>query len=803
MNRIFTLITFLIFGTSVFAQGQTRTYVSMTKDGNSIVINVSDGSYHFTYLSPDVVQTAFVPNGESMIEGSHAIITLESSVQLGEKIECTEYLESLVIKTKTSKISVKIHKQPFNVEYLRSGERLFAEKNGFQKMANGNKSLSFSITNDEALYGGGARALGMNRRGNRLELYNRAHYGYEERSTLMNYTMPIVISSKRYMIHFDNAPIGFLDLDSEKNNSIVYETVAGRMVYQVIGGNSWEDLIANYTSITGRQPLPPRWAFGNFASRFGYHSQAEVEYTVDQFFKDSIPLDAVILDLYWFGKEIQGTMGNLKFYTDSFPAPDKMIQDLNAKNIHTVLITEPFILTTSDRWKEAVDNDILCKDSLGKPFTYNFYFGNTGLIDVYSEAGKKWFWNIYHGLIERGVSGFWGDLGEPEVHPHDLRHANGPADWVHNIYGHDWAGLIHNGYKLTYPNVRPFILMRAGAAGSQRYGMIPWSGDVNRTWGGLRPQTEISLQMGLQGIGYMHSDLGGFGGANDDPELYVRWLQYGVFQPIFRPHAQEEVASEPVFKDTETKALAKKAVQLRYDLLPYNYTLAYINSTKGTPLMRPLFYMTPNDTSSYRISSTYLWGDAFLVTPVTDPKASEVTVSFPTNTTWFDYYSPGYIRVNGTEGIAKQRIRTTMDHIPTYVKSGTFVTLCPGMKQTSEFKPENIDILFYLDPNISESSGICYTDNGTDANAIENQEFSLIKMRFKQLSGRSVFDIYVTEKAIKGAIADELVVRNVPNAPKSVKVNNKNVVFSYNQSMHEVRIQSVGNGKKNRVNILW
>jgi alpha-glucosidase (family GH31 glycosyl hydrolase) len=159
--------------------------------------------------------------------------------------------------------------------------------------------------------------------------------------------------------------------------------------------------------------------------------------------------------------------------------------------------------------------------------------------------------------------------------------------------------------------------------------------------------------------------------------------------------------------------------------------------------------------------------------------------------------------VNGTEGIAKQRIRTTMDHIPTYVKSGTFVTLCPGMKQTSEFKPENIDILFYLDPNISESSGICYTDNGTDANAIENQEFSLIKMRFKQLSGRSVFDIYVTEKAIKGAIADELVVRNVPNAPKSVKVNNKNVVFSYNQSMHEVRIQSVGNGKKNRVNILW
>jgi oligosaccharide 4-alpha-D-glucosyltransferase len=799
MNRFLTLFGLLLFAHTIFCQGQTRTYIAAKKEGNSVVVKVSDGTYYFTYFSSEIVQTAFNPNGETLNNDSHAVIAKSTS----DDIQCIQDQESLVILNGSKGITVHIQKEPFNVSYRHDSNPLIAEKNGYQKLANGNKSLSFNISKEEALFGGGARALGMNRRGNRLELYNRAHYGYEERSVLMNYTLPIVVSSKRYMIHFDNAPIGYLDLDSEKNNSIVYESVAGRMVYQVIGGSSWENLIANYTQLTGHQPLPPRWAFGNFSSRFGYHSQQEVESTVDQFIKDSIPLDAIILDLYWFGKTIQGTMGNLAFDTDSFPAPDQMIKNLKGKDIHTVLITEPFVLTTSDRWKEAVDADILCKDSLGKPYTYNFYFGNTGLIDVYSDAGKRWFWNIYSGLIDRGVSGFWGDLGEPEVHPHDLRHANGPADWVHNIYGHDWAGLIHKGYAGKYPSVRPFILMRAGAAGSQRYGMIPWSGDVNRTWGGLRPQTEISLQMGLQGIGYMHSDLGGFGGANDDTELYVRWLQYGVFQPVFRPHAQQEVPSEPVFKDAETKALARKAVQLRYDLLPYNYTLAYINSTQGTPLMRPLFYMTPNDTSSYNIAATYLWGDAFLVTPVTDPKANEVTVSFPTNTTWFDYYSPGYIRINGTEGIAKQQIRTTIDHIPTYVKSGTFVTLCPGMQHTSEFKTANMDILFYLDPNVSESNGICYTDNGEDAQAIEKENFSLINMHYKQLGGRSVFDIFVTKKPIKDAIADELIVRNVPNAPKSVKVNTKTVSFTYNQALHEVRIQHVGKGKRNRVNILW
>ena len=143
-----------------------------------------------------------------------------------------------------------------------------------------------------------------------------------------------------------------------------------------------------------------------------------------------------------------------------------------------------------------------------------------------------------------------------------MQHATGSADEVHNIYGHDWARLIFEGYQKEYPNERPFILMRAGYSGSQRFGMVPWSGDVNRTWGGLQSQPEIALQMGMQGLGYMHSDLGGFAGANVDDELYTRWLQYGVFQPIFRPHAQEEVPSEPVFRSEKTKQLAKRIYRI-------------------------------------------------------------------------------------------------------------------------------------------------------------------------------------------------------------------------------------------------
>ena len=246
-------------------------------------------------------------------------------------------------------------------------------------------------------------------------------------------------------------------------------------------------------------------------------------------------------------------MGNLEWDKDAFPNPDKMIADLNAKGVKTILITEPFILTTSSKWQEAVDKKILVTDnpeaSGGKPATWDFYFGNTSVVDIFKPEGKDWFWNVYKRLINQGVGGMWGDLGEPEVFPSKVITAGGKADEVHNIYGHNWAKLIADGYKKDFPNQRPFILMRAGYSGSQRFGMMPWSGDVSRSWGGLQSQMEIALQMGMQGMAYMHSDLGGFAGDYFDNELYLRWLQYGVFNPIFRPHAQEDVASEVAYKD--------------------------------------------------------------------------------------------------------------------------------------------------------------------------------------------------------------------------------------------------------------
>jgi oligosaccharide 4-alpha-D-glucosyltransferase len=780
MKNFFLLFSVLLYTflqiNILHAQKNVRKFIGMSQNAAGLQINVSDGHYLFKSYSPKIVECTFVPLGQTFNPNSHAVI----AKLVDDPFQKFEDNGSLYFN-QAEGIIIEVVKDPFKIVYWNNNEKLIEESLGYTK-DDEHEKLHFKLLTDEALFGSGARALGMNRRGHRLPLYNRAHYGYEDHSEQMNFSMPIVLSSRGYMLHFDNAPTGFLDLDAEGNNALVYETVGGRKTYQIIVGESWKDLLTQYTHLTGRQPLPPRWAFGNFASRFGYHSEREAKEVVTKFQQENIPLDAIIFDLYWFGKEIQGTMGNLEFYRDSFPNPDDMIANFNARKIKTVLITEPFILSTSKKWNEAVEKKILATDLMGNPFKYDFYFGNTGLIDIYQSHARQWFWDIYKDLINRGVKGIWGDLGEPEVHPKELRHANFSADEVHNIYGHDWARLIADGYKKDFPKERPFVLMRAGYSGSQRFGMIPWSGDVNRTWGGFRRQPEIALQMGLQGMGYMHSDLGGFAGANDDPELYVRWLQYGVFQPIFRPHAQEEVASEPIFKDANTKQLAKEAIEWRYRLLPYNYTLAYQNATKGWPLMRPLFFENKEEINRCTEDGLYFWGDAFLVAPVQSPKSvigDSISILLPKQGVWFDWFSgkrmiPS-LTVDNDQSFSYIHQKLEENQIPVFVKSGSFVPHAELVQQTDNYQANASAVHFYWDNSLSSSKGQWYEDNGYNAKSLEEKDFTILNFSYQKLSSKKgEIKIEISGKTGTEAYVNQTkVIVFGANNIKSIKLNGK------------------------------
>jgi len=774
-DKILFLFLFIsIFG---YAQNSNRVFKSVEHKNTHFQVNVNDGFYKISRYSSKIIETTFIPNTQKEIIESHGVV-LKSDILYSLLLEDDEKAT-----INTDGIKIEIQKSPFQISYYYKDKLVTSEKQGYFKskhepmdlvkgniVADETEKIEFNLTEDEVLYGAGARALGMNRRGYRLPLYNRAQYGYETHAELMNFTIPLVISSKKYMIHFDNAPIGYLDLDSKKENSLTYETISGRKTYQIIVGDSWEDLIDNYTNLTGKQPLPPRWTLGNFSSRFGYHSQQETEATIAKFKEENIPVDAVILDLYWFGKDIQGTMGNLEVYKDSFPDMKGMISKFKDKGVKTVLITEPFILSNSKKWKEADEKQVLAKDSVGNSAKYDFYFGNTGIVDIYKKEGKDWFWNIYKEIYDLGAKGFWGDLGEPEVLPSWVTfNETQKADEIHNLYGHDWARLIFEGYQKEYPNERPFILMRAGSSGSQRFGMIPWSGDVNRTWGGLQSQPEIALQMGMQGLGYMHSDLGGFAGANLDDNLYTRWLQYGVFQPIYRPHAQEDVASEPVFRNEKTKQLAKKAIELRYKMLPYNYNLAFENHQKGTPLMRPIFF-EEDDEKLLENSETYLWGKDFLITPILKDSVKTKEIYFPKTANWYNFY----YNEEKIEGGQTKIVKVKDKAIPTYVRGGSFILMTELVQTTDDYKADNLELHYYFDEKVN-SERTFYNDDGLTANAFEKENYEILE--FEAEFCKRFLEIDFEAELGKNWISSEkeitLIIHNIKWNPKRIKVNGK------------------------------
>ena len=775
MKNLQFAVLFILTSLYITAQNPNRKFESFINYSTYVEVKTNDGVYRFQPYGNEIIETSFIPNGESFNTISHAVVLNP------EKVEMKVIETSGLTEIKMKDISVKIKHSPFQVAYYYEGNLLTSEKNGYSKNDK-YEMLDFNLTSDEILYGGGARALGMNRRGNRLELYNKAHYGYETHSELMNFTIPLVYSSKLYAIHFDNAPIGWLDLDSKKDNTLAYETISGRKTYQIIAGDDWKEVVENYVTLTGLQPLIPLWSLGNFSSRFGYHSQKETIETIDTFRNEEIPVDAIILDLYWFGKTLKGTMGNLEFDKDSFPDPKKMISELKEKGVNTILITEPFVLTTSNKWDEAVEKNILGLTEEGMPYTYDFYFGNTGIIDIFKPEGAQWFWNIYKKNIDLGVAGWWGDLGEPEVHPSDLLHATGTADEVHNIYGHNWAKLVFEGYQKDFPNQRPFILMRAGYSGSQHYGLIPWSGDVNRTWGGLKSQVEIALQMGMQGLAYMHSDLGGFAGANLDDELYTRWLQYGVFQPIYRPHAQEEVPSEPIFRASKTKALAKKSIELRYQLLPYNYTLAFENNQKGLPLMRPLFFEEPLNKEALNNYKTYLWGNDFLVSPVVEAGLKMQEVLFPANNNWYNFYTDE--KVNGGQTL---KVNLVEESIPTFVRGGAFIPMISTIQNTTQYSLNKFNLHFYFDENIKESEGHLYNDDGETPRAFEKGMYEVIT--FESEFKSNILEIEIEQKLGENyqfvPKEIQLIIHNISKLPKKIKG------YSYNLNKNNNSLEIV------------
>ena len=775
------------------------------QQGNSLILSSPQGKVSLEYISDDSIYVHYQAKGvkqlpgylldekrldEKRLDGKSLAGSKGAKPGLNLALKATD--SGLTFSSGTS--AVVVQKSPFKLSFFHQGQLKLEEELGYLAR-NNSQEFRFSLSPTEKLFAGGERALGMDRRGFNLPLYNKADYAYEGRSEQMNYSLPGLMSSEKYILMFDNTARGSLDLGAAEKDVLHFAAGGGRSAYLVAMSDSFLGLTEHYTYASGRQPMPPIWALGNIASRFGYRSEAQAREVVAEYQKQQMPLDAIIFDLYWFGPDIKGHMGNLDWDRNTFPTAEQMVKDFDDMGIKTILISEPFVLTTSKNWQSGAEAGAFSLDARGKARTFDFYFGHTSLVDIFSSAGQSWFWPFYQKQLDWGIAGFWGDLGEPEVHPADSYHfieesgQKASADEIHNVYGHEWARLLFNNFNRASKDQRPFIMMRSGFAGSQRYGMIPWTGDVSRTWAALRAQVELSLQMGLLGLGYTHSDLGGFVASEKfDSELYVRWLQYGAFQPVFRPHAQDEQLPEPVFHGEEVAARIKAALSWRYQLLPYNYTLMYENHSKGTPLMRPVFFEADDKTLSDKMfldTQAYFWGPNLLVLPVTEPGITALDYQLPAGN-WFDYFTGK--NYSGKQKGVRQSIPVNQETIPVLVKGGAIIPHAPDMQNTREYSGDELVIHYWFDAAAGESHFQLYQDDGQTR---DYQQGKYTKIDFTARAGAGQLDFNIAlAKEVKTLPQKKnltLVLHNTPDFSETLLAG-KSVNGVYEQSSRQLKL---------------
>ena len=708
MRKLISLLSLV----SVAASLQATEIDLVTPSGRHVVV---------TPVTDDILRVENLPTGVAAPQSQTLLM------QDGRTVEASlTAVGSYQILTTQTGVTARVNALTGAVDITAGPDRAISDPGLRTVGADGRQSLSISTMGGGSFYGAGERGHSFNLAGDTLVMYNRQNYGYtgsDPRISQMNITMPLFLASSGYAVVFDDFAAARLVM----SNPMVYTTESTSPVvyYFVNSAGSLASLTSSLSQLTGRQKLPPFWSLGYITSKYGYHNRAETEGAIDTLKRQGYPVDGIVLDLYWYGKEQD--MGRLAWDPTLWPDHQKMLRGLSDRGVNTVIISQPYVLRNGEglaNFEELSRDGLLLKnDSTGQTQEVQIWVGEGGMFDVSNPDTRRWLADRYHALTLEGVGGWWGDLGEPEVHPESGLHANGlTTRQYHNLYGNDWSRIISDLYADSFPDRRLMTLMRGGTTGLQRYSVFPWSTDVSRSWGGMQPQITIMLNSGLSGLGYMSHDVGGFAideEAPYDPELYVRWLQLGTFSPVLRTHAQR--TAEP-YHYPDQRDITLDLIKTRYAWLPYNYTLAYENASQGLPLVRPLnFY---SGSSRYDdITDQYLWGRDILVAPVLEKGAGSRRVVFPEGL-WTDFANPSRIYQGGDTITAD----APLDVLPLYVRAGAFIPQADyEMANTGDYRTDRYTINYY--PYLGESEYVLYEDDRLSPRSLDDGAYRLITFK--------------------------------------------------------------------------
>ena len=775
------IASFASFNNRNFAQTYLGNYTSHSAAGNTITISADTTSIIFIFYKPDIVRVDFHPSSSTIIDSSFIVIQDTSEIVSYTLVDFSDRLE-----ISTQAMQIICQKFPVRISYKNSnGEVILSEPAAGGIAVNGNERIvNFILDNDDHFYGTGERGTELDKKGQSFYSFNTQIGGYSSPLETMNINVPFLANKKGYAIYFDNTYPGYFDLGETNLSQFSYKVFGGEMSYYLIVAETIPDQLEKYTWLTGRQPLPPKWALGFIQSKYGYRNESAARSLVQTMRQKQIPCDAIVLDLYWFEY-----MGDISWDFVDWPNPFQMMQDFLNDGMKTIVITEPYIVEYSSNFSTAISNNYFTFDQQNNPVLIPNWWScgcNAGLLDLTNPSAKQWWWSKHPAFWGNELAGIWSDLGEPEAHPETMNHFLGSRDKVHNIFNFLWSQLLFEGINQIRPNKRVFNLTRSAFAGSQRYGIIPWSGDVAKEFGGLKVQLPMLLNMGMSGLAYHNSDIGGFCCGATTPELYVRWMQYGTFCPITRAHGMDFQLTEPWGYGSEAEAISKKYISLRYQLLPYIYTMAYENYSNGMPLARPLFFEYPDAEFLNNYSDEYLWGDNFIVSPVVDEGLTHKDIFIPEGE-WVDFFTDAVYQ--GPQNIV---LEVPLDKLPLFVKRGSIVPMLPVMNYTDEFPADTLILTVYPAQGI-EAYFSLYEDDGV---SLDYQSGSFASTEFRQnISANDELNIIINPSLgnYSGKLSERTYlssIHHMGNMPTSVYKNG--TLLSGRNSYGELRNNTEG-----------
>ncbi|MEK6700765.1 MAG: TIM-barrel domain-containing protein [Planctomycetota bacterium] len=574
-----------------------------------------------------------------------------------------------------------------------------------------------------SLYGVGEFAGPLLRNGQTITLWNHDAYGFDDKTPHLYQSHPWVLGVRpdgsSFGVIFDSTFKQVISLPGDAGGDIKTTADGPAFPVIIIDSPTPQDVMKGLASLVGTMPLPPQWSLGYHQCRYSYYPDARVMEIAKGFRDRKIPCDVIWHDIDYMHKFLCFT-----FDEKHFPDPKRHNDDLHKLGFHTVWMIDPGIGINKDAFPkggykvfeqgEAGDHWVKTKD--GKPFTGDVWPGPCHFPDFMRKETRTWWASQYKGFLATGVDGIWNDMNEPAVFnvpsktmPEDNVHradpelgGTGSHLQYHNVYGMHMIKAAREGMAAAQPERRPFVLSRANYLGGHRYGAT-WTGDNSASWQHLEWSVSMVLNIGLSGQPNIGPDIGGFAGNGNNGEgvmsrgtLFARWMGVGALMPFARAHtAKDNIDKEPWSFGPEVEATCKAAIERRYRLMPYLYTLFREASVNGMPVARPLFFADPKDLALRSEDDAFLLGDGLMVVAQMVPDRSRVPA----------------LPKDGWRRFTFAGEKPDADLPDLYIKAGTAIPTGPIMQFVGEKPLDTLTLLIAPDSK-GQATGTLYEDAG-------------------------------------------------------------------------------------------